>query len=267
MNRAPLAQHKSPSPMNWERSPKPDFNALRPQAATHLHPSPQRTEDRSKDQVLVPTGGAEPTQDFLNMKFFREAAKDLPCNLPTTGRVVVRRFEEKDGEVGTWEQKEVVTRDGKIVKFDDIRIHKESRNSRRLRSTYTPVQSPIQHEVNKPKHISSSPTPALGCEAEEQLGTADRNFTDTVRKFPVQNKRHFSMLQKCTSFPRHRLWFAAPTGGTGRLLLPSLQSNLSRVERSEECRRAEYGHHNNNNNNNNNNSGPAMANASRGITL
>ncbi|XP_034384641.1 cytokinesis protein sepH isoform X2 [Cyclopterus lumpus] len=123
MIRAPLPQNKSPSPLNWERSPKPEFKALRPQAAMHLHPSPQRTEDRNKNQALVPTSGAELTQDFQNMKLFQEAAKDLPCNLPTTGRVVVRRFEEKNGEVETWEQKEVVTRDGKIIKFDDIKFN------------------------------------------------------------------------------------------------------------------------------------------------
>ncbi|XP_068592379.1 dual specificity testis-specific protein kinase 1 [Cebidichthys violaceus] len=126
MNRAPspkrdpLPHYKSPSPLNWQRSPKPHLQALRPQAAMQLPPTPQRTEDRNKNQALVRTSGSELTQDFLKMNF------DLPCNLPTTGRVVVRRFEEKNGEVETWEQKEVVTRDGKIVKFDDVKFNNKS---------------------------------------------------------------------------------------------------------------------------------------------
>ncbi|KAK9514194.1 hypothetical protein VZT92_027678 [Zoarces viviparus] len=116
----PLPRHKTPSPLNWERSPKPQFQPFRPQAAMHLPPTPQRTEDRNKNQPLARTGRPELTQDFLKMNL------DLPCNLPTTGRVVVRRFEEKNGEVGTWEQKEVVTRDGKIVKFDDVKFNNKS---------------------------------------------------------------------------------------------------------------------------------------------
>ncbi|CAK6964267.1 uncharacterized protein zmp:0000000881 [Scomber scombrus] len=120
-NRDPLPPNKSPAPLKWERSPKPEFKALRPQPARHLSPSPQRTED--KKQALVPTGAPELTKDFMKMALYQEAAKDLPCNLPTTGRVVVRRFEQKDGEVETWEQKEVVTRDGKIVKYDDFKFN------------------------------------------------------------------------------------------------------------------------------------------------
>ncbi|GAA6220454.1 serine/threonine-protein kinase Nek8-like isoform X1 [Lates japonicus] len=99
----------SPSPLKFERSPRPDFREL--------------YQDKNKNQALVPVGGADLTQDFMKMKLYQEAAKDLPCNLPTTGRVVVRRFEEKNGEVETWEQKEVVTRDGKIVKFDDVKFN------------------------------------------------------------------------------------------------------------------------------------------------
>uniref|UniRef100_UPI0037E8AF86 serine/threonine-protein kinase Nek8 n=1 Tax=Semicossyphus pulcher TaxID=241346 RepID=UPI0037E8AF86 len=124
-NRAPSPFNRdpSPSPLKWERSPKPDLKIARPQSTPHLSPSPQRAEDKNKNQALVPSGGAGLSQDLMKMRLYQEAAKDLPCNLPTTGRVVVRRFEEKDGEVGTWEQKEVVTRDGKIVKFNDVRYN------------------------------------------------------------------------------------------------------------------------------------------------
>ncbi|XP_034554118.1 mitogen-activated protein kinase kinase kinase 5 isoform X2 [Notolabrus celidotus] len=123
MNRAPSPLNKSPSPLKWERTPKPDLKILRPQASPHLSPSPQRKEDKNRHQALVPSGSADLVKDFMKMQLYQEAAKDLPCNLPTTGRVVVRRFEEKDGEVGTWEQKEVVTRDGKIIKFNDVKYN------------------------------------------------------------------------------------------------------------------------------------------------
>lgn len=120
-NRDPLPPNKSPAPLNWERSPKPEFKALHHQPARHLSPSPHRTED--KKQALVPAGAPDLTKDFMKMALYQEAAKDLPCNLPTTGRVVVRRFEQKNGEVEAWEQKEVVTRDGKIIKYDDVKFN------------------------------------------------------------------------------------------------------------------------------------------------
>ncbi|CAJ1062808.1 mitogen-activated protein kinase kinase kinase 5 isoform X1 [Xyrichtys novacula] len=115
--------NRAPSPLNWERSPRPDLKILHQQPSPHLSPSPQRREDRGRNLALVPSGSADLTKDLMKMQLYREAAKDLPCNLPTTGRVVVRRFEEKDGEVGRWEQKEVVTRDGKIVKFNDVKFN------------------------------------------------------------------------------------------------------------------------------------------------
>ncbi|XP_035020733.2 dual specificity testis-specific protein kinase 1 [Hippoglossus stenolepis] len=125
LNRAPSPFHRDPSPfkqdpspLKWERSPRPDPTAHRPSP-----PVLRRTEDKDKNQALVPTGGGELTQGLMKMRLYQEAAMDLPCNLPTTGRVVVRRFEEKNGEVETWEQKEVVTRDGKIVKFDNVKFN------------------------------------------------------------------------------------------------------------------------------------------------
>ncbi|KAM9852009.1 uncharacterized protein ACBR49_005110 [Aulostomus maculatus] len=122
-NRGPPHVNRSPSPLKWERSPKPDPRALPPQAGRHLSPFPRRIEDKNQNQAVVQKGAADPSQDLMKMMLYQEAAKDLPCNLPTTGRVIVRHFEEKNGEVETWEQKEVVTRDGKIVKFDDIKFN------------------------------------------------------------------------------------------------------------------------------------------------
>lgn len=60
------------------------------------------------------------TKDMMKMGLFHEAARDLPCQLPATGRLMVRRFEEKNGEVERWAQKEVVMRDGKIIKYNDV---------------------------------------------------------------------------------------------------------------------------------------------------
>ncbi|KAK1895571.1 Sperm motility kinase 3B [Dissostichus eleginoides] len=127
MNRAQTQFNRDPhnrekSPLKWERSPKPEFKAPPPRAAMPLPPSPYRTEDEKKNQGLVPTGRTERTEDLMKGKFFQGAAHNLPSNLPTTGRVVMRRFEMKNGEVETWEQKEVVTKGGKIVKFDDIKF-------------------------------------------------------------------------------------------------------------------------------------------------
>lgn len=127
-NGAALPLHKDlsplnriPSPLNWERSPKPDIKIAQTQFPVRHGPNLQRKEDRK--QTPNPSGGADLVQDFSKMMLYQEATKNLPCELPTTGRIVVRRFEEKNGEVELWEQKEVVTRDGKIVKYDDVKFN------------------------------------------------------------------------------------------------------------------------------------------------
>ncbi|KAM7383078.1 hypothetical protein PAMP_002760 [Pampus punctatissimus] len=122
-NRDPLPVNRPPAPLKWERSPKPELKPLGPQPTQHLSPSPLARKDKNENQALVPTGAVDLTQDFMRMRLYQEAAKDLPCNLPATGRVVVRHFEEKDGMVETWAQKEVVIRDGKIVKYDDVKFN------------------------------------------------------------------------------------------------------------------------------------------------
>ncbi|KAM7421368.1 hypothetical protein PAMA_015485 [Pampus argenteus] len=122
-NRDPLPVNRPPAPLKWERSPKPELKPLGPQPAHHLSPSPLMRKDKNENQALVPTGAADLTQDFMKMRLYQEAAKDLPCNLPATGRVVVRHFEKKNGMVETWAQKEMVIRDGKIVKYDDVRFN------------------------------------------------------------------------------------------------------------------------------------------------
>lgn len=116
-HRDPAPINKSPSPLNWERSPKP---GLRPLAGVHLPPSPLLALDR-KNKAVVPAGGSDLTKDLVKMNL--DADMDLPSNLPKTGRVVRRRYVQKDGEVGRWEQQEVVTRDGKIIKYDDVKFN------------------------------------------------------------------------------------------------------------------------------------------------
>ncbi|KAM8870701.1 uncharacterized protein AB9W97_017404 [Spinachia spinachia] len=124
MNRQP-SPHKYPPLPKWKPTPKPQFKALGPQGATHLPTYPHRADDKNQPTALVPAGGAKLTQECQRKLLYQEAAMDLPCKLPNTGRVVMRRFEEKDGEVGRWEQKEVVTRDGKIVKFNDVKFNSD----------------------------------------------------------------------------------------------------------------------------------------------
>lgn len=109
--------HRAPSPMN--RAPSPFHKDASPARA---HGSSGRdskdaaagVENNKQGQSLsVP----DLSQDLAQLNF-----SNLPRNLPATGRVVVRRFVEKNGEGGTWEQTEVVTRDGKIVKYDDVKF-------------------------------------------------------------------------------------------------------------------------------------------------
>lgn len=112
----PSLFYRAPSPFNKEASP------ARPQSSSSqdLKQVTPKAQDKTQGQSLsVP----ELSQDLAHMNLYKEATQNLPCNLPTTGRVVVRRFVEKNGEGGTWEQTEVVTRNGKIVKYDDVKFN------------------------------------------------------------------------------------------------------------------------------------------------
>lgn len=138
MNRAALPYNRDNSPMTRAREP---FNrnqspANRAGSNLMMDPSPIKRpvsplnldySDKPGTNVLwpptIPKSENDLSQDFSNIMLYQEAAKNLPCDLPTTGRIVVRRFEEKNGAVRLWEQKEVVTRDGKIVKYDDVKFN------------------------------------------------------------------------------------------------------------------------------------------------
>lgn len=136
MNRAALPFKRDHSPMGTARSPFNRDELPKNRAISPLlkHPSPLRWSplplnldhsgkpDTKALWLPGPKGGKDLVQDFSKIMLYEEAAKNLPCDLPTTGRIVVRRFEEKNGTVESWEQKEVVTRDGKIVKYDDVKF-------------------------------------------------------------------------------------------------------------------------------------------------
>lgn len=118
MKHDPSPFYRAPSPMKGAPSPfHKDASPARPHGSSSqdLKEVKPRARDNKQGQSLsVP----DLSQDLAQLKL-----SNLPCNLPTTGRVVVRRFVEKNGEGGTWEQTEVVTRDGKIVKYDDVKFN------------------------------------------------------------------------------------------------------------------------------------------------
>ncbi|XP_057689796.1 uncharacterized protein LOC130914667 [Corythoichthys intestinalis] len=120
----PAHSPKGGSPLGWERTPRPDIKLA------HQRPRQPRSLSPLRNQALVPKAGGlgmggiggrmDLTRDMMKMGLYQEANRDLPCQLPATGRVMVRRFEEKNGEVEKWAQKEVVMRDGKIIKYKDV---------------------------------------------------------------------------------------------------------------------------------------------------
>ncbi|XP_037130675.1 spindle assembly checkpoint kinase isoform X2 [Syngnathus acus] len=107
--------NKRGSPLGWERTPRPDIKLV------HRGPRQPRSLSPQRIQALAGGGGAlELSKDMMKMGLFQDATRGLPRQLPTTGRVMVRHFEEKNGEVERWAQKEVVMRDGKIVKYNNV---------------------------------------------------------------------------------------------------------------------------------------------------
>ncbi|XP_072317243.1 uncharacterized protein [Eucyclogobius newberryi] len=112
--------NRSPSPLNRERSPRPEVKTFRSTPQPQGITSPPKKQE--KNLQLVPKGGANLTPEFAKMALYKEVKADLPFDLPENGRVVVRSYEEKDGGTGSWEQKEVVTREGRIVKYNDVKM-------------------------------------------------------------------------------------------------------------------------------------------------
>uniref|UniRef100_A0A4W5QI61 Protein kinase domain-containing protein n=1 Tax=Hucho hucho TaxID=62062 RepID=A0A4W5QI61_9TELE len=115
----PQPVQRSPSPARWEHhaaSPKPEVKNS---------PSLLPKVDQG-NALLVRPGMVQHSQDVMKQLLYKEAPKGLPCPLPTTGKVRISRYEQRNGEVETWEQKEVVTEGGRIVKFENVMFNNKS---------------------------------------------------------------------------------------------------------------------------------------------
>ncbi|XP_047217430.1 serine/threonine-protein kinase SIK2 [Girardinichthys multiradiatus] len=123
-DRSPLPFNKdgSPSPLRWERTPRPEFKHLRPQIGMPNPPFTKPMEDKNRQPGLVPPGRADVMPDLMKMRLQQKGAKDLPSNLPKTGKMVVRHIKQNNGKIETWE-KTVVTEDGKIIRYEDVKIN------------------------------------------------------------------------------------------------------------------------------------------------
>uniref|UniRef100_A0A674CWF3 Mitogen-activated protein kinase 14-like n=1 Tax=Salmo trutta TaxID=8032 RepID=A0A674CWF3_SALTR len=108
---------RSLSPSRWER-------AALPTPEVKNSPSPFSKVDQGN--FLDPSGITQLSQDVMKQLLYKEAARGLPCPLPTTGKVRIHRYEQRNGEVETWEQKEVDTEGGKIVKFENVMFNNKS---------------------------------------------------------------------------------------------------------------------------------------------
>ncbi|XP_021416401.2 serine/threonine-protein kinase Nek8-like [Oncorhynchus mykiss] len=113
----PQPVQRSSSPSRWERAASPN-----PEVKNSSSPLPKVDQGNA----LVPLGMVQPSQDVMKQLLYEEALKGLPCPLPTTGKVRIRRYEQRNGEVETWEQKEVETEGGRIVKFEDVMFNNKS---------------------------------------------------------------------------------------------------------------------------------------------
>ncbi|XP_061738826.1 uncharacterized protein zmp:0000000881 [Nerophis ophidion] len=114
--RPPSPFQRSPSPVHmdlprpgWERSSRSQLRVDCPRSGT---PSPKKQEIRDNGrQDLVSTAVQDLNEGMLKMALYKEASRDLSYKLPPTGHVMVRHYEENGG---------VVTRNGKIIKYNDI---------------------------------------------------------------------------------------------------------------------------------------------------
>ncbi|XP_038128348.1 probable serine/threonine-protein kinase MARK-B [Cyprinodon tularosa] len=119
---SPFHKDRSPLPYKWEQTPRPEIKPLRPQIGAHNSPFPNLARDKNRNPALAQPGRTDVMPDLTRIRLDNEAAKELPNNLPKSGKVVVRRIEQKNGKIETWEQT-VVTQDGKIIKYEDVKIN------------------------------------------------------------------------------------------------------------------------------------------------
>ncbi|KAI4891377.1 hypothetical protein NFI96_025933, partial [Prochilodus magdalenae] len=89
-------------PTPFPRAPVPEAPAVR----LNRNPSPQ-------PKALVPAVNRDFATEFSKMS--------IPCPLPPDGTVVQRTYDDESGQLRI---KEIVTKNGKIVKYDDVQISK-----------------------------------------------------------------------------------------------------------------------------------------------
>lgn len=132
------ARNMSPSPtdrhetfferLRNKRTPKPELERNL-QAGPHPGLFPKRAQNDDKKQHLAPNPkrGSDPTEDFARMHL-QEAAKKLPFNLPTTGRVMVTHLEQRNRAVERREQRRFITRQGQVIEMDEEYLNIMLRN-------------------------------------------------------------------------------------------------------------------------------------------
>lgn len=129
MDPSPFHKHRPPAPVNkdraplkWERTPRPDIKPLRPPIGLPRSPLEKLAEDKARHPAPVQAGRGDVTSDLMRLRLDERMTNDLPSNMPKTGRVVVRRIEQKNGKIETWE-KTVWTQDGNIIKYEDVKLN------------------------------------------------------------------------------------------------------------------------------------------------
>ncbi|KAG9283722.1 serine/threonine-protein kinase Aurora-3-like [Astyanax mexicanus] len=111
--RTPYPVKAAPAPVTpprINRSPSPNNRNPYP---INRNPPPINRSPPPKADALVPITNAELAAKFSLMS--------LPPDLPKDGTVIQRRF---DGEMQQLQYKEIVMKDGKVVKYDDVRYMK-----------------------------------------------------------------------------------------------------------------------------------------------
>ncbi|XP_061145574.1 uncharacterized protein LOC133161242 isoform X1 [Syngnathus typhle] len=93
--------------LGWEHTPRLDVDAGHLGARLH-----------QRMQGLAGGGALDLSKEMKKMSLFQDATHDLPRQLGTTNHHMMVRHFENNGGVERWSKKEVVMRNGKIVKYD-----------------------------------------------------------------------------------------------------------------------------------------------------
>ncbi|KAL7840143.1 hypothetical protein AOLI_G00254660 [Acnodon oligacanthus] len=104
----------------------PGLAGLAPNQKVHRLPAPLLKAPAAEASVVrfnrTPSPQPEALVSGSNREFVTEFSKmSIPCPLPADGTVTQRRYDDKSGQLVI---KEIVTRNGKIVKYEDVKISK-----------------------------------------------------------------------------------------------------------------------------------------------